>query len=152
MISCVSSGRYHHVWCILYTNMCALGCKIPEFVSVACSPMFASELLKVWVVTHPSLTIAVALLLVRLWVLVLLLTNSYCQLSHGWCMFWAMLLIGQVFSRASGGCTSLFLLLGSYTWLAYALMWCFVKMTPCLESFRLWWGILPIPIFWHQLI
>ena len=43
---CVSSGWYHHVWCILYTNIWSMICEIPESVSVACSPMFTSELLK----------------------------------------------------------------------------------------------------------
>ena len=75
-------------------------CEMPESVSVsvACSSMFTSELWKGWVVTEPvSLTIAVASFLVRLWVLVLLLTNPHCQLKCGWCMFRVKLLTGKVF-------------------------------------------------------
>ncbi len=64
-------------------------CEIPKSVSVACSPIFTSELWKGWVVTYPvSLTIAVASSGEAVSIDTLL-TNPYHQLICGCCMFQA---------------------------------------------------------------
>jgi hypothetical protein len=130
---CGNSGWYHHVWCILYTNNWSMVCEIPESISVACSPMFTSELRKGGVVTAPvSLTIAEASSgeAVSIGTLVDKLIPS----TQMW-LFVCFKLCYWSFSRASRGCASLLcqwvLLHGRLT-----LMWhsVSVKMTSHLGS------------------
>jgi hypothetical protein len=94
----ISSGWYHHVWCILTPTMWSMVlCILPRSVVLPFSNIYH------WAVNGmgcESVTVTlVRALLVRLWVLVLLLTNMYRQLVLSWCTFELCYWPARSFSR-----------------------------------------------------
>ena len=141
----ISSGWYHHVWCILTPTMWSMVlCILPRSVVLPFSNIYH------WAVNGmgcESVTVTlVRALLVRLWVLVLLLTNMYRQFVLSWCTFELCYWPARSFSRVPCRHVSLLcqwvLLHGWFT-----LMWSSLKMSSLLgrcDSPRCY---IPIPLF-----
>ena len=144
----ISSGWYHRVWCILYTNDVINGimlCIVPGSVSVACSPIFTSELWKGWVVSPwPWHLQELFWWGCEYWYS--LLTNMYRQLVVSWCTFELCYWPARSFSRVPRRHASLlcqWVLL--HGWLTH--MWRSLKMSSLLGRYDFPKSDRPIPLF-----
>ena len=144
----IISGWYHLVWCILTPTMWSrfYALHVPGSVSVACSPIFTSELTVKGMGCEPLTVTLVGALLVRLWVLVLLVDKYVPSICVKLMYIWAMLLTGQVFSVGCPAGTLAYFCQWVLLHCWFTLMWRSRKMSSLLGRYDFPRCYRPIPL------